>query len=629
MAELNIQEELENAAQAALLAKQGSALDAAAQAALKARGKEPRSVGAELIRQVGLTTRAVAEGAGGLFGIASDPITGLVNLALEDENKLPMLRDNISNLLTGMGVPEPEGAIERVVQATSQALIGGGGSVGIARGVGRAVTSPTAIETARQMAAQPLAQIIGGGGSGAAGQGAAEAGLGPVGQVFSSLAGGVAGAGFTPKGGGPRPTGASQAQVAVKGAEDQGIRVLTSDVFPPNTFASRWLQGIGEKLPIVGTGRNRAGQELERVAAIRDTLKDFGADYADELSDGVLKNIVGDLSQTRGAAINKYTDMKAQVFATVSDAGVVPVAKSTTTIDQEIARLTALNSREVAPIISRLEDWRGALQNQGIDNVEILRRQLGESFKTPDMAGVRSIGEQSLNRIYPALREDIGDFIKDNGSQRDFNRWRLSNARLSELVGELDNTALKATLRRGDATPETVERLLFSTKRSDVMTLYRNLSPKGRANARAAILHRAMVKSVSDDISPVKFAKEVERLGNQTGVLFGREQLQRIQGLTRALQLTERAPQAALNPPTGASLAIPVGFGVLVDTLGGFGAGLVGAASIGGAARAFESRAVRNALMAMSVAKPDSAEEARALKRVISSVAAFREDNEE
>ena len=91
---------------------------------------EPRSFGEGVLRQLGLTARAGAEGVAGFLGLASDPITGLINLAREDENQLPMLQQNVAGLLTAAGVPEPENMAERIAQTTAQLLVGGGAGVG-------------------------------------------------------------------------------------------------------------------------------------------------------------------------------------------------------------------------------------------------------------------------------------------------------------------------------------------------------------------------------------------------------------------------------------------------------------------------------------------------------------------
>ena len=50
----------------------------------------------------------------------------------------------------------------------------------------------------------------------------------------------------------------------LEAAERAGVRVLTSDVRPPESFAARSAQALGERIPFAGTGPVRAAQANER-----------------------------------------------------------------------------------------------------------------------------------------------------------------------------------------------------------------------------------------------------------------------------------------------------------------------------------------------------------------------------
>ena len=84
-------------------------------------------------RQLGLTGRSVAQGAGSLVGLAYDPIAAVQNKLIGPEGVFPLmaeevgpLRETIKQTLTSAGVPEPEGATERVVGAIGEAMTAGG-----------------------------------------------------------------------------------------------------------------------------------------------------------------------------------------------------------------------------------------------------------------------------------------------------------------------------------------------------------------------------------------------------------------------------------------------------------------------------------------------------------------------
>jgi len=619
-------------------------LDAAVGAGLWALpdvAEVPRGVGEEILRQGGLTARAGIEGLASIPALVIDPVVGAVNWALPDDWRQMTLTEFAKFVSDGIGLPSPEDGPERVAQAAAQAIAAGGGSVALARKVAGFLSGGVSSGAAGALAEAPLSQLIGGGTAGAAAQTTAELGGGPVPQVLAGLAGGAVGAGLTPRRLdvpnapttpiNPRNTSADDALVA---ADRAGIRVLTSDILPPKTFASRWLQTAGERVPGAGTGPVRSAQRAEQQAAINNTLRDFGADYAPDLSEDVMRDIVGDLTGRRAAALTQYSTMKNEVFANVAGAGDVPVTRTLAAIDEQISRLTSLNDSEVRPVIRELINKRNAIQNQGIENLDEIRGMLGKAFDAQQFsANARSQGNRSMRALYGPIMEDIGDFIQANGQRRDYTRWRVSNARISDIMGELDNNALKAVLTRGDATPETVERLLFNRNRSDVAALYRNLSPDGRGNARAAILNRAMRKAAEssggvESISPQKFMRDINRLGHQTGVFFNDAQLDQVRGLATALELTQRASSAAANPATGQQLALPVGAAILTDMLGGAARAIGGGAALGLSARFYESPPVRNMLMELSRAEPGAAQ-AAIMRRLISTAQDYQRNEQE
>jgi len=431
----------------------------------------------------------------------------------------------------------------------------------------------------------------------------------------------------------PEPT-AKQLPSDIESARQAGITLMTSDVVPPRTFASKWLQTIGERIPGAGTGGIRQTQQTERIDAVRNVLLDFGADDAARASDDVMK----DLATKRGADLAKYSGAKTEVIERLGQTGTVPMTNTVKAIDDEIAKLQGLKTQEVAPIIERLTDWKAALQDQNLINVEALRKQIGESFKAPELASVRGIGEKALSNIYKPLKQDMQSFITQVGERRDVTKWKVADKRLSDLAGELDMSTLKSVLRRGDETPEVVANMLFSKKPSEVRQLYASLTPTGRERARAAILSRAAEKATENVaegtvVSPDKFANEVKRLGTSVGVFFNGDDLKQVEGLVRVLNITKRASAAAAAPPTGVQAAIPVSAAALSSFFGGglpgFIATLGAAGGVGVAARIYESAPVRNLLMKIPQTVAGSKEEAALLKSLTSAIQTGRQFDQE
>lgn len=581
---------------------------------------QERSTMQEVGRQVGLTARAGVEGLAGLAGLVTDPVAALANQVLPEQYQLQPLQQAASNLLTDAGVPQPENALERVVQQGAQSLAAGGGSVGLARQLAGAA-SPVTAAVARQMAAQPGQQLAGAAGSGVAGQVAQESGSGPVGQLAASLAGGVGGAGLAGMRFAPRVDQAKAAQ-DLAAAQRAGVDLMTSDVMPPRTFISRTSQQAGERIPVVGTGPVREAQQAQRIDAVKNLLREFGADAAADAPDSVMR----DLSTKRSGDLAKYTTLKRDVMAAVDNAGPVDVSRTVQAIDNQIARQQSIGTAQAQKVAAVLDDFKNASQGKPISVLDEVRKQIGQAFEGDSMADIKDAGTKALQAIYGPLRQDMDDHVRNFGARRDINKWTVSNKRLSELAGELDNRTLKAVLRSGEATPEVVNRMLFSQKPSDVRQLYSSLTPQGRAHARAAILQKAAQDAGGiENIRPDRFANSVKKMADNVGVMFSGDDLKQVEGLTRVLDITKRAGEAAAAPPTGVQLAVPLGFGALVDIFGGMGAGVASAATIGGSARLYESPAVRNMLIALPKLKRGSAEEAALVKRIVSAINAQSE----
>jgi hypothetical protein len=115
---------------------------AAAAAARKAKGAGPQEdAAAGFGRGLALGGRSVAQGVGGLVGMFSDPIAAVQNALIGPqgaiypvfEEGVQPLRDQVSNILTEFGVPEPLTVTERIIGAITEGAAGAGGQVALAR----------------------------------------------------------------------------------------------------------------------------------------------------------------------------------------------------------------------------------------------------------------------------------------------------------------------------------------------------------------------------------------------------------------------------------------------------------------------------------------------------------------
>jgi hypothetical protein len=385
----------------------------------------------------------------------------------------------------------------------------------------------------------------------------------------------------------------------VAAAERLGIPVMRTDVSPPSTFVGKVAQKTGESIPLAGTGGMRAGQNSKRVQAAQNFVREYGADGTASAIDDVAAGLL----EKRGADLKKFTQQKREVIEGLSDKGVVPTPKAIAAIDDQIAKLKKQNMSSLDPVIAKLEEFKTAIRDQKLTEIEANRAVIGEAFSGLDMGAIRGAGEKALSAVYGPLRDDMAAFIKSVGGQTALNKWGSANAKLSDMAGELGNSALKRALSKGEASPETVRTLLFSGKPSDVKLLYQNLNDTGRASARTAIVQEALAKAGGlENLSPDRFKTALSKLGNQVGVFFKGDDLDAATGLVRALKLTERGAVAGAAPLTGIqTLPALMGLG-LGGTLGLAPAALTGG-GIGMVARIYEATGVKRALRQMAKAK--------------------------
>jgi len=566
--------------------------------------------------------RGAAGGVAGTVGVVTDPIVALLNTVLPKEYQGLPAAQGMKLLLDKLGVPESETAAQRIVEAGTAGLTGAAltAGAGQAASAGAGLAPTVAQKAAQVVGAQPVQQVAGGIGAGIASQGAAEAGADPLVQLGAGMAGSLLGSSVSPS---------PVRNDLVTAGEKAKVRIKTSDVFPPQAGALKKIQSFGEDIPFFGTGGMRKGQKGERVEAVRDVVRQYGAEDLASASDDVMADLLG----KRSADLNKWSQAKNEVIEKLSKAGpvlgekggnvptLVPMPKTVEKIDQSIASLKSLKTDQVAPVIGVLEDWKQAIQGQDLKNVETLRKQIGEVFKAPELAAVRSTGEKVLSNVYGSVKDDMTSYIAKAGGQADLNKWQVANKQLSNMMNEMKLPALKSAIKKGEATPEMINTILFSSKESDARALYRNLSENGRDHVKSAIIAKA-ASAKKGEIVPDAFAKEYKKLGAQVGVFFNDQDKEKVDGLVKVLENTNRAVEAAANPATGARVVIPASYAALATLVPGstmerFIGATAGMALAGGLANLYESKPVRDLLIKISQSKAGSEQEAALIRRVL------------
>lgn len=565
----------------------------------------------------------IAQTVGDVLGLVGNPANAAVNAVLGTN-----LSTNLGETFReATGAPRGDPLASAINRGLGAAMTGLGGASLAAR---------TLPQAGRQIAATltelPTQQIIGGGTGAAASEVTRQAGGGPVAQTIAGIAGGVTPtsvSGITrprnvpvPTTVAPATTSTMEALVApptardiIRAGEQANIPIMTSDIRQPTTFLGATAQRAGERIPLLGTGGARATQQQAR----QDAVKDFLIENAGTIPDDVQARLVADVSKKNADAVKKYTDAKKEVFANVSTAGTVPTNNTLKAIDDQIAELSKLRTDAADEAVIKLQELREKLGDRDVYQMESYRKdELANAWRDTNLSiGASNRVQTAVKNLYKPFNEDLGQFILQNGGKKDYTKWRVSNARLSDGLEEAKRSTLKAILRNGEATPDLIDKMLFSSKKSDVSALYRSLTPEGQSLARMAIVSKVADEiGAAQGISPEKFMTKMINKADQIGVFFSKGQQQEIKGLIQALNATRRGGSAAVQTQSGQENYIPLvlstlgaGTGVAADVLTTGGTGTALAAAFTAAVRTYESKPVRNLFAALSKTKPGSEQE--------------------
>lgn len=436
---------------------------------------------------------------------------------------------------------------------------------------------------------QGIADAAGGGEGVSPDQVLIDAALGGGGQALSNVISGAYRA--------TRPLNqADDAVQAMNFAKQQDLPIMTSDIAPPTTFAGRSAQSMGEKIPYIGTGGAREAQEKVRQTVINELAERYGAPSTDDIMQSLLSN----QSTVKRAAGNRMQRIKDQMSGRE-----IPLNSTVKAIDDLIADMTKPGAAYDDSVVATLQGFKDRV-TAAPNDLDMLRNNrtfFREAIKgdKPVLAGQADRANQI---VYDAMTKDMALGVKATLGDDAARKLRQADSVYASEVSAVKNTQLRNILQKGSDSPELVNNMLFSSKPSDVSRLYRNLDQQGRENARAAVIHRAFQK-FGEEESPQKFLTAMRNMKPQIDVMFKGQDKAYIDGLTKYLAATKRASEAAVLSKTGMEL---IGPAAVFDIMQTGGSATMGAGTIGGLARMYESKPVRELVIRLNNAAPGSKE---------------------
>jgi len=454
--------------------------------------QKPAAVGAgELIRgiprQVGLAGRYAVEGALALPATLANAVNVPLNAGLRaagSDFQFPEQNQNVSAALTQAGLPEPQGANERVIGDASRLLAGGGAMIGGAKALSRGATGLTQAVLGTT-AANPSAQAASAVGAGAAGGSVREAGGGPWEQFAAALVGGIAAPYAAGKIGDAAQSAASavRRKLAPLEVEQQVRIVFERSGVNWGELSAKARQSLVED----AQAAVYSGQQLDNAALRR--LADYRSIGATPLR--------GDITQDPGTLTRQRNLAKTQANMAA------PVGPN----------LSDIQNQNAKTVLSTLDD----LSSSSDDAFTTGQRVIGSVQATDDAA------KAAENALYTQARESAGQNIPlqragfVNSAFEKLARENKDPFLPAEIRSVLNNISKGQTVVNGQTVDTPFDVSTIDKLKTMLATASRNSSD---GNVRSAI---AIVRNSLEDVQPAPIlptrSQTVPATGAQTDAI--------------------------------------------------------------------------------------------------------------
>jgi predicted GNAT family acetyltransferase len=266
--------------------------------ALKLFPNSLQDAGNELLGNLGIAGRGLVQGAVSPITMVADPLTEFVNKTFGAKEKLPS--QAVSEGLTALGVPQAKDNAQRILEAATGGLAGGGAIAKTAQlaGKGAGLAKGYLDTIGKDLAGQMTSGLGSGAGSVGATQAATASGASPVVAQLAGLGGGIVGGGARPVGGAKSLSGQVSHRPEGSSAFESSIPKTSIDDIPDKNNGMQNLilkDENGEKLSTLTystpvkttftmTGSGRNPENYINIEWMDTPDKHRGKGYATELA---------------------------------------------------------------------------------------------------------------------------------------------------------------------------------------------------------------------------------------------------------------------------------------------------------------------------------------------------------
>ena len=406
----------------------------------------------------------------------------------------------------------------------------------------------------------------------------------------------------------PTPNKPQQAARAVTDAEKiiqagdvNKIRTLTSDVVDQG-WAGKGLSNIGQRIPMFGSSGQRAAQQQERIAAVKNI-----EDILPQVTDGqILENLSKNINSNKRGAGAVIADTFDKLGTKIKPLQTQQKIEKTLKELQDTVFESTKDTKTIKKLVSDLEAMKkGGIKPSTLREYRTKFREFIDTVDFSDKSQMGSNEKRMLTDIYSSITKDLDAHVMRTLGKDGFKEYKEADNAYREVAEILSNSKIKTLLDNKQFTPEVAGQMLTSLKPSQLRLLYNNLDNAGRKMAQSRFLQLAVDKSRytnKDLIDPTAFAKFLNKHNDTVKIFFDGDKKEAITGLRKVLLATQRADSAAGNAATGQNTGafislMALGEQLVHGNIAGTASAVGGAAVIGSVARIYESAPMRNMLV--------------------------------
>lgn len=335
------------------------------------------------------------------------------------------------------------------------------------------------------------------------------------------------------------------------------------DLFVDDALAAPFLKRLGilgEQIPVVGTVRSR----IRQAGQLEDAAKIFRTAIAKDIDDFAI--------EAQSSLGRRLTDIKQRTNRLFTKAAVkldplgeIPTSNFDDAIKTQIEKELA-KRRPNQALIKTLEEFKGEAGNFTFTKQlrSEVNDELSEFFKG-NREAIGSKGSRAFMSLKQALDQDIESFVKDKAKGSALKDFKVANKFFRQFEVPFIDTKLSKLVKTGE--PEQIISFIFATSKggkkgleSRAKQVFQSLDDRGRQAVRGAIVDNALETATqTDKFSARIFAKELGKLDNVNKVFFKGPERERLEGLVKLFNATQRATQVAgeAAAPTGLRLLLP------------------------------------------------------------------------